>query len=771
MWYGFAFIVGTVAAGAGASAAVPALAMYALAGGLAAAAFVAGRNGAANRARAALIGAALVAGVARFAHEAETVRAGRLGAGLDGATLIVSGRIASAPACREDACRFLLAATQARSGAALPSRIRVVWPRRIAPARIPAAGERWRLALTLKGPRARVNPGGFDYERWLFVRRIGARGYVAAHPGNGRLAAAAAPTPAVLRDRLLGAVDRAYGDRAAGRLVAALGLGADDALGESERALLEATGTSHLFAISGLHVGLITALFASVGRYAFALAGGWRYRPAQLVGLGIGLAASAGYAVLSGLGVPARRAWLMAAIGTYAFTRQRALTAPAPLVAALALLLAADPLAICDTALWLSASAVALIAAITAGRLRAPSFATLSVATSLGMLPVTALVFGAVPLVSPLVNLAAIPLVSFVVVPLVVVLTLMAPAIAWAPVAALAGGLAAALDGIWAYALAALTAAAGLPHAQPSAAHLGATALAGTLLASVIWVWPVPRLPAGVLAMACLVAAAGARPERPAFGAVEAVVIDVGQGLAVLVRTRHRAYLYDTGPRALDYVAAETTVLPVLAHYGVDALDAVIVSHRDSDHAGGIEAVARAVPVRRWVASPPLAADTAMHPCAAGAGWRADGVRFVFLSPPLTTRAERNDASCVLAVTGAAGSRLLLTGDIEARAEAALLGSGQTLAADVVTVPHHGSTTSSTPAFVAALGARYAVNASGHRNRWALPDPEIVARYHDEGAVFLDTAIAGAICIALDAAVSVAPCERRRPPWRRRAEP
>jgi len=714
--------------------------------------------------------AAALAGGARFHAAADTVISGRLAPRLDGATVWVTGTVSDLPRCDPRACRFVLVAGVTRGGDALPPRVRIAWPSRLAPARLPAPGERWRLAVRLARPRALVNPGAFDYERYLFAHRIGATGYVAPHPGNGRIAVATRPSPARVRAFLVEAVDRAYPGRDAGRITRALGLGDVGRLTEHERDVLEKTGTTHLFAISGLHVGLVTAAAAWLGRYTFALSGGWRRLPAQAVGIVIGLAVSAVYAALSGSGIPARRAWLMAAIGALSFMARGQAAGGTTLAVALAVLLAIDPLAIASGSLWLSACAVTAIWAIVAGRIARPVFWRVSMATSAAMLPVTALVFGQMPAVSPAVNLVAIPVVSFVLVPAAIALTLLAPLAAGTGIGLVPGALAGLVDVVWAALVTCLSHAAALPLATPSAAHLGLSGAVGLGLAAAVSMAPFGlRLRVPVAAVLVLLATTR-DPDPVRTGQVAATFVDVGQGQAVVLRTRHRVYLYDTGPKALDYVAATTTVLPVLARLGVGTLDAVVVSHRDIDHVGGAQVIAAALPVRRWFTSPGFAIEFGARACVAGASWVADGVQFEFLAPPARTTATRNDASCILKVTSAGGRVLVLTGDIEASAERALLAEGADLAADIVSVPHHGSATSSTPAFVRALAPAVAVNSSGHGNRWGFPAPEVRRRYAAAGARFLDTADLGAVCARLDATVDVRACERRPPRWRRARE-
>jgi competence protein ComEC len=229
------------------------------------------------------------------------------------------------------------------------------------------------------------------------------------------------------------------------------------------------------------------------------------------------------------------------------------------------------------------------------------------------------------------------------------------------------------------------------------------------------------------------------------------VVLDVGQGLAVLVETRGHRLLFDAGPTfSSGFDTGADIVLPALAAGGRRGLDMLLVSHADNDHAGGAPAIAAAFPDAVVLAGPDVAGadlvDMRSDVCALGQSWQWDGVRFAVLHPAPAFPARGNDSSCVLKVETEGGA-LLLTGDIEQRGEAALAGAA--LAADVVVVPHHGSATSSSPALVAATGARYAVVSAGWANRWGFPRADVRARWSAAGAAVVVTGDAGAIHVAL----------------------
>ncbi|SFX83105.1 competence protein ComEC [Azotobacter vinelandii] len=652
----------------------------------------------------------------------------RLPVELDGRTLWLEGLVVGLPARIDGTLHFQLEEASSRR-AELPGRLRLAWH---AGPEV-RAGERWRLAVSLKRPRGLVNPQGFDYEAWLLAQRIGATGTVKAGERLGTPENADGWRDS-LRQRLL-QVD-AHGREGA---LAALVMGDASGLSVADWKLLQDTGTVHLMVISGQHVGLLAGLVYGLV-VLLARFGLWPgFLPWLPCACGLAFATALGYGWLAGFGVPVQRACAMLAVVLFWRLRFRHLGLWLPILLALDGVLLLEPLASLQPGFWLSFGAVVILVLAFGGRLGAWSWRqTLWRAqwtSALGLLPLLLALGLPISLSGPLANLVAVPWVGFAVVPLALLGTLLLPlpamgeGLLW-----LAGALLETLFRLLGEIAGAVP--AWLPHAVPVWGWL--LALLGTLLI---------LLPAGVPlrvpGLALLLPLAFPPQERIPQARADVWLLDVGQGLAVLVRTRGHDLLYDAGPRFGDFDLGERVVLPSLRNLGVGRLDRLLLSHADGDHAGGALAVRRALPVGEVVAGEAQAQSAALaaQPCARRA-WQWDGVRFATWH--WTAVQEGNRASCVLLVE-AAGERLLLTGDIDAAAERALLDSHPEWRADWLLAPHHGSRSSSSPALLKALAPRAVLISRGWNNGFGHPHAQVVERYRKLPAVIHDTARQGAL--------------------------
>lgn len=682
--------------------------------------------------------AAALAGAAYVAVQGQWLQTQRLPAADHGGERWLAGHVQGLPEAGPLRTRFQFV-TGGR-----PRRVRVSWYHDPPPLR---PGDCWRLHLKLRAPRGSLNPGGFDYEAWLWRKRIGATGYVRA--AERCIDDAAAPVSrwrhAAAR-RLSSLLD---GHPMTGPLLA-LSLGERGAIDDGQWRVLRRTGSTHLLAISGLHVGLIAgAVFWGLRRLAPRLYPWPRPSALALAALGAGLAAS-GYAALAGFALPTQRALIMVLVVLAAVLGRRR-SAPSQLLALAALaVLALDPFAVMAPGFWLSFGAVAWILYLLGGRLRTGGAAWLWLqpALVLGLLPWTLFWFGEASLAAALANAVLIP--AFVLlVPAVlatVVLTLALPALGTPLLLALAA--------LFKCGWSALSFLAGLPGAYLTLPAPGPPALVAALAGAAWLLAPrgVPGRWLGVLGLLPLLLGTPA----PEPGGFRLTLLDVGQGLAAVVRTSEHALLFDAGPRyRTGFDTGEAIVVPYLRARGVRRLDRLILSHGDIDHRGGVAAVREAVPVAATLG----VAQT--DPCRAGESWRWDGVRFRVLHPD-GPRWRGNDASCVLAVSGPAG-RALLTGDIQAAAERHLVAvHGDALDADVLVVPHHGSASSSTAAFLNAVSPAYALVPAGWRNRWGFPAPAVTKRLRAAGATVFVSGRTGALRVEVDPRTGVAPPMSRR---------
>ncbi|WP_312320703.1 DNA internalization-related competence protein ComEC/Rec2 [Stenotrophomonas sp.] len=605
------------------------------------------------------------------------------------------------------------------------------------------AGARWTLQARLRPPRGLRNPGGFDAERQALLQGIAATGSVVVAAGARPLGD---PTglPA-WRERMADAITgQVQGDGA--RFVQALALGDTRGLNPRDWDDLRALGLTHLVAISGLHVSMV------------AIAGGWLVgqlwwlwpplgrRCPRPVAVAIATVLWAAlYAAAAGFALPTVRTVLMTAAVTAAHCARR----PVPVGQSLALaawaVLLFDPLAVLAPGFWLSFGGVLWLMWCLQERMHwLRGFLAAQGVATLALLPMTVALFGQASRAGPLVNLLAIPWWSGVVVPLALLGTALEALVAGA--------------GRWPWQLAAWCfegswAMFGKVAAQPWALWWVPQAGTGAALLAMLGVsWLLLPRAAGARLPALLLGLPLLWPSsvQPAHGEVELLVIDVGQGLAVRVRTRHHALLYDAGPAtAGGFDSGERVVVPALQAVGQSRLDRILLSHADRDHAGGLAAVRRAFSAAT-VAAPPGAMPETVLPCHAGQQWQWDGVGFKVLHPAMNARYDGNASSCVLRIETAQGA-VLLAGDIGEREEQALLRQGgvEPLRAEAVVVPHHGSAGSSSAAWVEAVSPRLALVSAGHGNRFRHPRPEVVARWQAVGAEVLNTADSGALRIWL----------------------
>ncbi len=668
--------------------------------------------------------------------------------------------------------RLLLTIRSGRDGALPPFRALV-------------PGDRVRARVRIRPYEARANPGTPDLERRAARRGIGARATLVHEDLLVRRPDADGWRPLEPIHRLRSrASQRLAHEGPGGGLVRALALGDRGGLPAERRDAFQRLGVSHLLAVSGLHLALASALAYRVIASVLLRSGASALRvdPRGAAVLAAAVVA-AGYALLAGFGVPVRRA-LVVLLGLAASLAMRRPTRrAAPLAAAAILILAFEPAAWFEIGAWLSFAASAGLvwvarspgseqedgsSVLTRARRSLAEMAGTTAAASAVTAPIAAGTLGlGAPGYGMLANLVAIPWTALVLLPASIATALVAGI---APTSGLTAVLCAGVAGISARTLDALSAfAAHAPVLPASPVSPGAIAAASAVAWLAIRARSLGARVAASLAVVGLLAVAP--PPRIDPAPPRVVALDVGQGDAILVQGRTGSLLVDAGvaiPGGADLGAS--VVVPALRALGIDRLDLLVASHADLDHRGGLPAVLRAVPVGRlWlphggvddpafadvVAAARAAAVPVEEQGAGGAVLHAGDLRIAPLWPPPGDRdGSRNDRSLTLRID-VAGRSVLLPGDLEAAGEARLLAAGAPLRADVLKLAHHGSRTSSTAAWLAAVDGAVAVASAPRLGRFGMPHTEVVERAAAGGYALWWTGRHGAILIGLEPVVFV----------------
>ncbi|MBK6617350.1 MAG: DNA internalization-related competence protein ComEC/Rec2 [Nitrosomonas sp.] len=685
----------------------------------------------------------------------------------EGQDIKVIGVITEMPQPGSRSIRFRFRVEQILTPAAIvPDHLLLSWYKNdqqtaLAPPDI-AAGERWQLVVRLKRPHGNLNPHVADYSAKLFERNIRATGYVRVADANQRIEVLVNDPRyfferkrAEIRDSMqVFLKEHAY----TGPLIA-LAVGDQRAIPSVQWDTFTRTGTNHLMAISGLHITLVSGLIFSLVYWL------WRrysslalWLPASKIAILAGLAAALVYALLSGFAIPARRAFLMLVIMSVALWQDRRVSMLTVLGWVLLVVTIWDPWAVITPGFWLSFAAVGLIGLTVSGRIGQSgvvvSWIRIQWAITLGLLPLLLFLFGQVSLVSPIANALAIPWMTFAIVPFA--LLALIPGLEFLLSVAHAAMQVLMIVLQW---------LAEMPLAvwQQPAPDFWAVV---TAIIGMIWLLlpggpglgVISGFPARWLGILAVLPLFLNSIDRPAEGEIWLTVLDVGQGLAVMARTRQHNLLFDAGPGYGETDSGKQIIVPYLRAEGITALDRIIVSHADSDHSGGALSVLTSLPTQSLLgsleASHPVKQAIADHQhCRAGDDWWWDGIHFAILHPDQNktsnNKRNRNESSCVLKITTRHGS-VLLPADIGQTSEQELLHRARdALPATVLIAPHHGSKSSSSAAFIRQVNPKYVIFTVGYRNSFNHPHPEIVDRYRKHGTRLLRSDHDGAIMLRL----------------------
>lgn len=671
-------------------------------------------------------------------------------------------------------------------------------------------GQVWRAALILRAPRGLVNPHGFDYEGYAFARNVRALGRVRGVPiwqrneSWGSLSVVIGRVRQTLRARMR----QNLGQKTYAAVLIALAIGDQDSVRPEHWRVFNLTGITHLVSISGSHVTMIAAmggwLMLIVGRrLRFRQRALCEWIPARVLAAFASVIVGLGYCLLAGWGVPARRTFFMLLVVCIALMLRLPVSMSGVLCFAAGALVVIDPWAPLATGFWLSFGAVAVLFSATQLTLARSDvqhvwprvWIALCEATRLqwlitmAMTPPLAFLFQQVSLSSPLANALAIPVVSFIVTPLALLVALLSVFPNGDLFASWLAELAhAALHGV-------LIPITWLAQAPWSAFDVAAMPLVWLCvsLAGVVWALAPQGTPVRWTGWFFMLPALAWQPERPAYGDWTLTAMDVGQGAAILVQTAGHDLLFDVGPTMGQTDAGQRIVIPLLRALGVRAIDAVVLSHADLDHIGGLESVYAQHMIPLSYASfdvkallqerlrrgrmrthlqhsenddlaesePSFARHLQVRRCESGVTWRWDGVTFSFLHPGQTlnilgvvhkagkgsSKVRTNAQSCVLKISGSHHS-VLLPGDLPAQQERGLvIQQGKVLDVDVVVMGHHGSATSSSPEFVRAVSPQHALALVGYRNRFKHPDTQVGNRWRRVGAKVWRSDLHGAVTV------------------------
>ena len=678
---------------------------------------------------------------------ASSISDDRLQAALEGQEILITGQVVELPTTESRSVRFLFSVETASLGndeVSFPRKMRLSW---YGKGKTVRSGERWQLLVKLKRPHGLANPHGFDYEKWLFQQHIGATGYIRNSKKNKRIEESPRISMGNARESLKDYLDASLIDSPNVGVIKALVLGDRSGITTRQWEVFRHTGTSHLIAISGLHIGLVSALIFALVRWIVLRIPRVSHHALRFALIASVMAAGL-YSALAGFSIPTQRALIMLSVVIGGVLLQRHYKPTHIISVALMAVLIYDPLALMSAGFWLSFGAVGVILYSVVGRLNRPSairqLFQIQWWVSIGLMPLVLYFFQQVSLVAPLANLLAVPFVSMLVVPLLMI------AIPISGLSQLLGVKSLQLvDGLVGILLGFLEQLASVEFSYLSIPSVSMGSCVLAMVGVTLMMLPKGLLPRPLACFLFIPLFFPVKPNSLNQAEYELVLLDVGQGLSTVIHTANHTLVFDTGAKYSDKSDMALNVLiPYLKGKQISFVDTLIVSHGDNDHAGGVDTLLSAMKVGNVLTSVPTKLVGANpQACVEGLAWIWDGVQFQFLSPSKFNLFKGNNASCVLKISSINGS-VLLTGDIEKHVERSLLQySANKLKADVLIAPHHGSKTSSTQGFIEAVRPDYVLFPVGYRNRFGFPKQEVLKRYKDMNVKTLDSANDGALSV------------------------
>lgn len=674
---------------------------------------------------------------------------------LEGKNLIVRGRIITIPENYSGIVRFdfLIQNIETFVPLQYPIRVRIkgYFHKKLKVLTDFKKGDTWQFALRLRRPRAFWNPGSFDYQAELFQQNIAATGYLLENfPLRLLERANAYHFIDKLRQKINFNVKKDLENYPLLGLINALTTGMRSEITDKQWQIMRSTGTNHLFAISGLHLAFIAGIIYWIVRFIYCrIPYAALYIPTPQIASALTLLSAMFYGALAGFAIPTQRALLMLSAYSLAIIQRRSITRWHSFHLALMIILIIEPFVILSASFWLSFTAVGLIFYAVSNRIKPlknwRAGYRIQLTVSLGLIPLSLLFFHQISWISFIANLIAIPSIGFLILPLSLLGSLLSIVSS-----ALGNHILIFTEQLLELLWKLLGFFSEIPLAQYYACLLNYWILASSLVGMLLLLAP-KGMPARCLGFFWLLPLFFGENQRPQYGDIWIDLLDVGQGLASIVRTQHHVLIYDTGPRlSPSFDAGKLVLLPFLQTIGVQKINMMVISHGDNDHSGGARIILKQMQVDEVLSSlPKKFLPNIATLCEEKIRWQWDGVTFEILYPPIKYPYLGNNSSCVLKMSNQSQS-ILLVGDIEKAAENYLVhAKRKDLLSTVLVVPHHGSKTSSSIDFLNHVKPMYALFPTGFHNRFKFPHKIVLNRYRRLGSKIYNTATDGTITLKL----------------------